>query len=161
MKYFITFLVLSMLFSCKENLEARRPIKQVTVEDNITEMQKKLNNYVSFKLTSDLSVLSENERKMLPILINVADKMNELFWYESYGNKNELLNQITDQDAKNYIEINYGPWDRLDGDKSFVESIESKPLLNAYKHCLSRRIKNARDVRVNCEVIEALDQFVQ
>ena len=48
MKYFITFLVLSMLFSCKENLEARRPIKQVTVEDNITEMQKKLNNYVSF-----------------------------------------------------------------------------------------------------------------
>jgi hypothetical protein len=127
MKYFITFLVLSMLFSCKENLEARRPIKQVTVEDNITEMQKKLNNYVSFKLTSDLSVLSENERKMLPILINVADKMNELFWYESYGNKNELLNQITDQDAKNYIEINYGPWDRLDGDKSFVESIESKP----------------------------------
>jgi hypothetical protein len=71
-----------MLFSCSENKEGRKPIKQVTVEDNITDMQKKLSKYVSFKLSTNVSLLSENEKKMLPILIKAASYMNDLFWFE-------------------------------------------------------------------------------
>ncbi len=127
MKKVSVVFILILLFSCKENNNARKPIKQVTVEQNWTEMQKKLSKYVTFKLTSDLSVLTENERKMLPILINAASKMNKLFWYEAYGNKNQLLDSISDENTKKFIEINYGPWDRLDGNKPFVEGVGSKP----------------------------------
>lgn len=127
MKKIIIILVAIMLFSCKESDNARKPIKQVTVEQNWTEMQKKLSKYVTFKLTSDLSVLTENERKMLPILIKAASKMNELFWFEAYGDKKQLLDSVSNEDTKKFIEINYGPWDRLDGNKPFIDGVGSKP----------------------------------
>ncbi|WP_372766730.1 Zn-dependent hydrolase [Lutibacter sp.] len=127
MKKIIIALVLITLFSCKENGDARKPKNQVTVEENWTAMQKKLGKYVTFKLTSDLSVLTENERKMLPILIKAASKMNELFWYEAYGDKNQLLDSISDEDTKKFVEINYGPWDRLDGNNPFIDGVGSKP----------------------------------
>lgn len=127
MKKIALLIILTVLFSCKEDKEARKPKKQVTVEENMTAMQKNLNKYVSFKLTSDVSVLSENERKMLPILIKAAEKMNALFWYDAYGDKNELLSGISDEDTKKFVEINYGPWDRLDGNSSFVDGIGKKP----------------------------------
>ncbi|MBK5209752.1 MAG: Zn-dependent hydrolase [Flavobacteriaceae bacterium] len=127
MKKISVVFALILLFSCKENNDARKPIKQVIVEQNWTEMQKKLSKYVTFKLTSDLSVLTENERKMLPILINAASKMNKLFWYEAYGDKNQLLDSITDEDTKKFVEINYGSWDRLDGNSPFIDGEGSKP----------------------------------
>lgn len=128
MKKIVIVLVLTIFFSCKENGSARKPIKQVTVEQNWTEMQKKLSKYVTFKLTSDINVLTENERKMLPILIKAASIMNELFWYEAYGDKNRLLDSISNEDTKKFVEINYGPWDRLDGNIPFIEGIENKPV---------------------------------
>ncbi|SNR78273.1 dipeptidyl-peptidase 3 family protein [Lutibacter flavus] len=127
MKKIIVLIAVIILVSCKENKEARKPVKQVTVENNHTEMSANLNKYVSFKLTSDTSVLSENEQKMLPILIKAANKMNELFWYEAYGDKSELLSKIEDEETKKFVEINYGPWDRLAGNAPFVEGIGEKP----------------------------------
>ena len=133
------FILVIMLFSCSENKNGRKPIKQVTVEDNITEMQKKLSKYVSFKLSTDVSLLSENEKKMLPILIKAASYMNDLFWFEAYGNKKELLNEVTDEDTKKFIEINYGPWDRLDGNKPFIDGVGEKPLgANYYPSDISK-----------------------
>ncbi len=128
MKKIVALLVLTILFSCKEDKEARKPVKQVTVEENLTDMGKNLGKYVPFKLTSDLSVLTDNERKMLPLLIKAADKMNALFWFEAYGDKEALMAKITNEDTKKFVEINYGPWDRLDGNKPFVEGIGEKPL---------------------------------
>ncbi|HSQ45907.1 MAG TPA: hypothetical protein VLM44_03205 [Lutibacter sp.] len=123
MKKISIILVAIVLFSCKENNIARKPIKQVTVEQNWTDMQKKLSKYTTFKLTSNLNVLNENERKMLPILIKAASIMNKLFWYEAYGDKKQLLDSISNEDTKKFIEINYGPWDRLDGNKPFVDGV--------------------------------------
>lgn len=127
MKKIVVLLGLIAIISCKNNEKSRAPKKQVTVEQTTSSMDKNLNKYVSFKLTSDLSKLTENQRKMLPILINAADKMNELFWYEAYGNKSELFSKIKDENTKKFAEINYGPWDRLNGNKSFVEGIGKKP----------------------------------
>jgi len=120
-------LVIMVLFSCNQNKEARKPKKQVTIRENMNSMDKNLSKYVSFKLTTDVSKLTVNQRKMLPILINAADKMNNLFWYEAYGNKAALFSKIKNENTKKFIEINYGPWDRLNGNKSFVEGIGEKP----------------------------------
>ena len=127
MKKIAFLLVLALLVSCANNNDARKPKKQVTVEKQETEMQKNLNKYVSFKLTSDISLLSENEQKMIPILIEAAKIMDALFWFESYGDKNELLASIDNPLAKEFATINYGPWDRLNGNKPFIEGFEEKP----------------------------------
>ncbi len=128
MKKTVLLLLVSIItFSCSDNREGRKPKKQVTVLQNNTEMSKNLNKYVTFKLTSDLSGLTEKEKQMLPILIEAADIMNDLFWFESYGNKEELLSNVTNADTKKFIEINYGPWDRLNENKPFVEGVPEKP----------------------------------
>ena len=126
-KIVIVMLLLTVFSSCKKEKDARKPLKQETVEEYESDMKKNLNKYVTFKLTADVSVFTENERKMLPILINAANKMNELFWYESYGDKKQLLDSITDEETKQFVEINYGPWDRLNNNASFVEGIGEKP----------------------------------
>lgn len=120
-------LVLSLvaMWSCKNDVE--KDTTPAVVETEQTEMQNNLNKYVSVKLTSDLTVLTENERKMLPILIEAADKMNALFWYEAYGDCDALLNSIEDKDIKKYASINYGPWDRLANNKPFIEGVGEKP----------------------------------
>ena len=113
------------MWSCKNDVE--KDTTPAVVETEQTEMQNNLNKYVSVKLTSDLTVLTENERKMLPILIEAADKMNALFWYEAYGDCDALLNSIEDKDIKKYASINYGPWDRLANNKPFIEGVGEKP----------------------------------
>jgi len=120
-------LVLSLvaMWSCKNDVE--KDTTPAVVETEQTEMQNNLNKYVSVKLTSNLTVLTENERKMLPILIKAADKMNALFWYEAYGDCDALLNSIEDKDIKKYASINYGPWDRLANNKPFVDGVGEKP----------------------------------
>jgi hypothetical protein len=91
-------------------------------------MQDKLDDYVNIILITDMSKLSENEKKILPLLINAADIMNDLYWEQAYGDKVDLLSSIQDEQIKKFVAINYGPWDRLDDNKSFVEGIGEKPL---------------------------------
>lgn len=83
--------------------------------------------YTTFTLTTDMKQLSPNEKRMLPYLIQAADIMNDLFWYEAYGKKDALLSYLKG-DARRFAEINYGPWDRLADNKPFVEGIPAKPL---------------------------------
>jgi len=144
MKQFIILLITaSFVFSCKTDKKNIEEIVEVTP----TEMEQNLNKYVSVKLTADVSVLTENEQKMLPILIDAANKMNDLFWYESYGDCDALLNTISDKDTKQFVKINYGPWDRLNGNISFVEGIEAKPLgANFYPKDMTKEEFEAADM---------------
>ncbi|HAS44699.1 MAG TPA: Zn-dependent hydrolase [Microscillaceae bacterium] len=87
----------------------------------------KVKDYQTVKLTTDLSQLSDKEKQMLPLMIEAAKIMDELFWLQAYGDKNALLSKTQDDATKRYIEINYGPWDRLDGNKPFVEGVGEKP----------------------------------
>ena len=86
-----------------------------------------LAKYVSVRLTSDMSVLSDNEKQMIPLLIEAADIMDRCFWYQAYGDKEALLNSLEDEKQRRFAQINYGPWDRLGGNAPFVEGVGEKP----------------------------------
>lgn len=143
MKNILAMLSLMVIVSsCKEDKK-----EVVSDEPTQTEMQKNLGKYVSVKLTSDVNKLSEKEQQMLPLLIKAAEKMNDLFWYEAYGDKTELLNSIEDEDTKTFVKINYGPWDRLDGNKPFVEGVGEKPLgANFYPKDMTKKEFEAADI---------------
>jgi len=142
-KAIVTLALLVLVSSCKEDKK-----EAVSNEETAsTEIQNKLNKYVSVKLTTDLTKLSENERKMLPMLIKAADKMNDLFWYEAYGDKSQLLDSITDEATKTFAKINYGPWDRLDNNKPFVEGVGEKPAgANFYPTDMTKEEFQAADI---------------
>jgi peptidase M49-like protein len=90
-------------------------------------IEKKLAQYTPVRLTTDLSKLSENERRMIPLLIDAARSMDAIFWRQAYGNRDSLLRSITDPAVQRYVEINYGPWDRLAENAPFVEGVGPKP----------------------------------
>ncbi len=87
----------------------------------------RLASYAKVKLTTDLSTLSDAERKMLVHLIRASEVMDDLFWRVAYGDKRTLLDGLSDPRQRAFAELNYGPWDRLDGDASFVTGIGPKP----------------------------------
>ncbi|MEW5846055.1 MAG: Zn-dependent hydrolase [Bacteroidota bacterium] len=93
-----------------------------------SDMQKKVNEYAPVELRVDIINLSDKEKQMLPILFDVAEIMDELFWLQTFGNKEELLGKITDDATRDFVMINYGPWERLNDNKPFVEGYGEKPL---------------------------------
>lgn len=90
-------------------------------------LKQKVKQFTPFKLTADISHLSDNQKKMLPLLFEAAAITDELFWTEACGNKDELMEGIEDEYLKKFIEINYGPWERLNGNLPFVEGVGEKP----------------------------------
>ncbi len=87
----------------------------------------RLAQYTTVRLDPDLSSLTEAERRMLPLLIDAADAMNEIYWAEAYGDRDRLLGALSDPAMREYAMINYGPWDRLDGNAPFVPGVGPKP----------------------------------
>ena len=87
----------------------------------------KSSTYAPYQLSADLSHLTPSERELIPIFIEIADIMDDLFWKQTYGDKEKLMDMIDDPDTRTYAEINYGPWDRLNDNKSFVKGYGDKP----------------------------------
>lgn len=92
------------------------------------ELQKKVDEFVEVELTSDISHLSDNQKTMLGYLFDAGKLMEDIYWKQAYGNKEELCTNITDPAIKEFIKINFGPWERLNNNKSFVEGIGPKPV---------------------------------
>lgn len=86
------------------------------------------NVYAPFTLTTDTSLLTASEKKMIPHLIAAAKIMNELFWIQAYGESEPFLSSLKSERIQQYAAFNYGPWDRLNGNASFVKGFGEKPL---------------------------------
>ena len=99
-------------------------VRKYTPVDNIKE---RLNKYVDVKLTSDVSLLTEREREMIPLLIQACEEMDKLFWKQAFGGEDTLLRALKDESLRQFIMINYGPWDRLAGNEPFIKEYGKKP----------------------------------
>ena len=116
-------LLSAVVISCGE--EAPRetivePLEKVEVRPEI---------YADFTLTADISHLSDDQRKMIALLIDASQIMDDLFWRQSFGdNYEEWLDSIADDRTRRFAELNYGPWDGLDDDKPFMDGFGKKSL---------------------------------
>jgi hypothetical protein len=90
-------------------------------------IQRKLADYATVKLTADLSKFDARQKKMIALLVEAADSMNALYWQQAWGDKDALLQKISDPATREFAEINYGPWNRLDNDKPFVDGVGARP----------------------------------
>jgi hypothetical protein len=112
---------LALLFSF--SITAQTPLQNPITE----KMKNNIEKFEEVTLTADLSRLTNNERKIISLLIQTADLMDEIFWMQSYGNKEELFSIIDHEYTRQYAMIHYGPWDRLEGNAPFIERFGQKP----------------------------------
>lgn len=104
---FILALAIIAMVSCKQK-------SQSPFEWNVTK-------YAVVDIEApDLSGITDNGKEVLNLYRFAADEVDAIYWEQYFGDKQALLDSITDPVQKTFAEINYGPWDRLNG-KSFIE----------------------------------------
>lgn len=100
-----------------------------TVVETMTTAAPRPEIYADFTLTADLTYLTDNQKLMIGRLIEASEIMDDLFWKQVYGSDySQWLDTIPDPDTRRFAEINYGPWDRLDGERPFMAGVGPKPL---------------------------------
>jgi hypothetical protein len=144
--------ILAVGFSACNNNTSKAPktaTKEVSAKDSLIKyVDERLDIYEKVKLTTNLNDLSVAERQILPLLIQAAQIMDDLYWKQVYPQRDSLLNTVKDEKTKSFIWINYGPWDRLNGDKPFVAGIGPKPdALNFYPPGMTKETLDKSDVK--------------
>jgi len=115
-------LAVMMLVSCTQET----PTEAVPL---LTVVEPRPEIYAEFALTADLSHLTDNQREMIKLLIDAAVIMDDLYWRQTYGDDYQAwLSSIGIDEVREFAELNYGPWDRLDADNPFIEGVGAKPL---------------------------------
>jgi hypothetical protein len=122
----VVIIIMAGLTNCAGE-EQKSDSKDETTTEQSADMKALVSKYVPVTLEADISGLAENQKKMLSLLFDAAKIMDDIYWKQSYGNKAELLGSIDEAETAEFVKINYGPWDRLDGNKAFIPSYGDKP----------------------------------
>ncbi|MEP4888451.1 MAG: Zn-dependent hydrolase [Aliiglaciecola sp.] len=149
-------LTISALFlgACSDSsTQTQTPTPQSSTESEKVELvaaaEERLDIYFPVTLSADLSAYSENQKKMLSLLIDASKIMDDLFWKQAFSQpKQEFLDSLQDPKVRKFADINYGPWDRLNGDKPFLTQTREKPLgAQFYPEDMSKEEYLASDIK--------------
>ncbi len=123
------FLLAGLLTACDKSERAAVDEQLAATTPTTDEMSKpsRFDIYAEVRLATDLSHLSEQQKQMVGLLIDAGKISDDIFWQQVWGDKDELLNGIEDPGARRFAFYNYGPWDRLAADQSFIESYGPRP----------------------------------
>ena len=117
--------IVSALTACGDKNQSTK----TSTVNLLPEYQNRLDIYKSVTLTANLTHLSTNQKHMLSLLIEASSIIDDLFWLQSFGqDKESFLASISDEKVREFARINYGPWDRLNGDKAFLTNTAEKSL---------------------------------
>ena len=125
--FFLSFAFL--MVSCQDTgqkVNTSSDAETTSSADENSKMDPLLAKYIPFRLEADLSHLSANQKQIVSKLIDAAKIIDDMFWYEAVGTKEDFLSKITEPKEKEFAMINYGPWDRLNGNKPFIEGYGKK-----------------------------------
>ena len=96
-------------------------------------MASRIAEYSTVKLTADTSSLTAKEKQMLPLLIDAAKAMDPIFWEQTWGSRDSLFATVNDEGIRRFIDINYGPYDRLANNAPFIPEVGPRlPGANLY-----------------------------
>ena len=122
----LTALASSLLFAGCSEPQSPQSTTQATAPELLVD-DSRLGIYHQVPLTADLSHLSDNQKQMLSKLIDASEIMDDLFWKQAFfGDKKAFLQQFSNEELKAFAAINYGPWDRLNGDAPYLSGYGEK-----------------------------------
>jgi hypothetical protein len=84
--------------------------------------------FATFRLDAGDNSFTENEKEMLRCFIEAAEIMDSLFWEQAFGDPESLRSRITQPVVRSFVDLNYGPWERLNNNQTFLPGFGPKPL---------------------------------
>ena len=127
--------VTGMIFSKADEtliLEIGTLGKNVTLERFNHMIERKANEFTEVDLTADISHLSDNQKELLGLLFQVADIMEEIYWDQVFPDRDAALSAMMNEDVLRFFKINYGPWERLNGNLPYLSGYGPKPAGSGY-----------------------------
>ena len=103
----------------------------VSAQEDLTSLEyvtKRVSIYKPVELKADISGLTEDEKQCLKMMIEAARSMDAIFAMESCPGYDTLNNIVKTDTHGKFLQLNYGPWDRLNNNSSFIEGVGEKPL---------------------------------
>lgn len=103
-----------------------------TEPKEVQELKDKLSAFTEYEITTDLSALTENEKKVVQKLVEAAKLADVIFWKQSNADgiaiRDSLakLNTPFAKDLLKFVNINYGPYDVIFSQTRFVGDGPSK-----------------------------------
>jgi len=85
------------------------------------------------EITYDESLLSESNQKVLRKLVQAAQYMDKIFLVQVYDKNKNIKSELKTGNNPDYpslleyFTINFGPFDRLEGDQPFINTNQEKP----------------------------------
>jgi len=97
---------------------------------DINTIKERLKTYTKVDISLDLKSLTDNQKQIIENLVAAGKAADDIFWKQSSHDALSIREQYKNQSGpvKDYIEINYGPYDRLHEYQRFIgEGPEQKP----------------------------------
>ncbi len=124
-KTIMTLMSLTILTMGASTVNAQKVQK---AQEGNNEMKKKVEQYAPFVLKYDIGQLSREEAELVGIFIQIADVMDDIYWEQAFGQDNrKKLRELKDPYMRQFAEIQYGAWDRLDAERPFIPGYGPKP----------------------------------
>lgn len=123
MKSVLLIIFISLLIiSCGKNQEV-----QVENQDDVKSLvAERIKAYSQVKVDADISGLTEREQTLIKILSEAGKIAEEIFWQQSAADaiavRDSLakLNKPEDEVLREYVRINFGPYDVIHGNERFL-----------------------------------------
>jgi hypothetical protein len=113
-------------------LELQELNRSVTLESFDYMIHRKANEFAQVNLNADISHLSDQQKEMLRLLFQVADIMEEIYWAQVFPDRDAAISSMISEDVSRFFQINYGPWERLNGNLPFLSGYGEKPAGSGY-----------------------------
>ena len=99
----------------------------VSCSQKPVDVNRLVDNYAQVTIPApDLSGITDNGKEVLKMYRMAADEVDRIYWQQYNGSQDFFLSSLVNPSERLYAEINYGPWDRIDG-KPFLKGYGPKP----------------------------------
>ncbi len=95
----------------------------------VNPIQKQLAKFAPTVIEYDKSQLSEGDQVAVLKLVEAAKLMDKIFWQQAYHGELTMDSEMLDRipGARDYFQINFGPYDRLESNRPFLDGVGNKP----------------------------------
>jgi hypothetical protein len=138
--FFLVFALVLSLTNCGKKEETQMTDTQKTPSvikdyENIETVKIQVEKLAPVEISYDASNLTDNQKKILKLLVKAAKYMDKIFLIQVYKKNFPILKELKRKRKENpdyavlqkYFKINFGPFDRLAADKPFINLQVKKP----------------------------------
>ncbi|UCF63685.1 MAG: peptidase [bacterium] len=111
----------------------------------IGHVKEQIQKFAPVEISYDQNLLSEKEQKALIAIVKAAKYMDQIFLQQVYEKNEQIKSALQKKNSSeyryllDYFTLSFGPFDRLDQDKPFINLAEQKPAgANFYPPDLSK-----------------------